>query len=183
MRFGRTEGDRKGGGRRTEGGGRRAEGGGKRRKVARKLAEGGGKWRKKCPSIVRSLVVSAWETDISVEISRGGPVKVCQTLVLRDQMSSCVCRGAAQRPFPCRSVGTRKELWVVGGSLVNRRDRRQHVGRLRGVRPLFHSGSRSVGAQSARSFTLYDLEKREFSCIDLKKSSAFWTARTELEGL
>jgi len=92
-----------------------------------KLAETGGSWQKKCPLMVRSLAVSAWDTDNSAEVNRGGPVKVCQTLVLHDQMSSCARRGAARRPFPRRSVGTRKEMGVVGGSLVNRRDRRPHV--------------------------------------------------------
>ena len=45
---------------------------------------------------------------------------------------------------------------------------RQHVVQVvEGAIPMLDSGPKSIGVQSARSFTLYDLQKHEFSCVDL----------------
>jgi len=75
--------------------------------------------------------------------------------------------GQPRRPAKAASRG-QEMSGVAVGSLVTKRDRRQHVVQLRGGSgPLFQSGSRSIGVQSARPFNLYDPRNARSSCINL----------------
>jgi len=73
-------------------------------------------------------------------------------------------------------------MGVVGGSFVDGMSRRPHVVSLvGGVRAMFQSGSGSIGVQSP-SFTLYDLQTQDFSCMNFGKMPVLGLDGEDLAG-